>query len=88
MKRISRREVVQGAAAAITLGAPPVSTLREERQTLRFVAQAGLKVLDPVWSTAYITRNHGYLVYEPSSARTRTTSNRRWSSGPPCLQTA
>jgi peptide/nickel transport system substrate-binding protein len=28
------------------------------------VAQADLKILDPVWSTAYITRNHGYLVYD------------------------
>jgi peptide/nickel transport system substrate-binding protein len=30
---------------------------------LRFVAEADLKVLDPVWTTAYITRNHGY--YRP-----------------------
>ena len=29
-----------------------------------FVAQADLKVLDPVWTTAYITRNHSYLVYD------------------------
>jgi peptide/nickel transport system substrate-binding protein len=28
------------------------------------VAHAELKTLDPVWSTAYITRNHGYLVYD------------------------
>jgi len=28
------------------------------------VAHADLKTLDPVWSTAYITRNHGYLVYD------------------------
>jgi peptide/nickel transport system substrate-binding protein len=28
------------------------------------VAQADLKILDPVWTTAYITRNHGYLVYD------------------------
>ena len=28
------------------------------------MAQADLKILDPVWTTAYITRNHGYLVYD------------------------
>jgi peptide/nickel transport system substrate-binding protein len=28
------------------------------------VAEADLKVLDPIWNTAYITRNHGYLVYD------------------------
>ena len=29
-----------------------------------FVAQADLRVFDPIWQTAYITRNHGYLVYD------------------------
>jgi peptide/nickel transport system substrate-binding protein len=28
------------------------------------VAQADLKILDPIWTTGYITRNHGYLVYD------------------------
>jgi peptide/nickel transport system substrate-binding protein len=31
---------------------------------LRFIAEAELKVFDPIWNTAYITRNHGYLVYD------------------------
>ena len=63
MRRVSRRQVVRGAAAVITLGAPSVLA-QEARQTLRFVANADLKVLDPIWTTAYITRNHGYLVYD------------------------
>jgi peptide/nickel transport system substrate-binding protein len=65
MDRISRRQVVRGAAAAdaLTLGAPSVHS-QNGRRTLRFVAQADLKILDPVWTTAYITRNHGYLVYD------------------------
>ena len=28
------------------------------------VAHADLKVLDPIWTTAFITRNHGYMVYD------------------------
>ena len=32
--------------------------------TLKFIPQAGLRVLDPIWTTAYITRNHGYMVYD------------------------
>ena len=32
--------------------------------TLRIVPHSDLKVLDPVWTTAYITRNHGYLIYD------------------------
>jgi peptide/nickel transport system substrate-binding protein len=51
------------AAAASTLGAPSVQA-QKAQQTLRFVAQADLKILDPIWTTAYITRNHGYLVYD------------------------
>src|SRR3984893_12353270 len=66
MDRISRRQVVRGGAAAaggMTLGAPSIRA-QNARQTLTFVAQADLKILDPIWTTAYITRNHGYLVYD------------------------
>jgi hypothetical protein len=28
------------------------------------VPHADLKILDPVWTTAYITRNHGYMIYD------------------------
>src|SRR5271154_4184585 len=31
---------------------------------LRFVPHADLRILDPVWTTGYITRNHGYMVYD------------------------
>ncbi|HWP46979.1 MAG TPA: ABC transporter substrate-binding protein [Candidatus Limnocylindrales bacterium] len=32
--------------------------------TLKFVPQADLKILDPIWTSAYITRNHGYMIYD------------------------
>src|SRR5207253_8023082 len=66
MDRISRRQVARGAAAAaaaITLGAPSVHALNG-RPTLRFVPEADLKILDPIWTTGYVTRNHAYLVYD------------------------
>ena len=66
MGRISRRQAIQGAAAtavATTLGTPSVHAQRDQ-QTLRFVPHAELKIFDPMWTTAYITRNHGYLVYD------------------------
>jgi peptide/nickel transport system substrate-binding protein len=66
MDRIGRRQIVQGlvaTTAAMTLRAPSAYA-QKDRQTLRFVAEADLKTLDPVWTTAYITRNHGYLVYD------------------------
>ena len=45
------------------VGVPSVHA-RKRRGTLRFVANGDLKVLDPIWTTAYITRNHAYLVYD------------------------
>jgi peptide/nickel transport system substrate-binding protein len=65
MKDLSRRRVLAGTAAtaAATLAAPSVHAQKRGR-ALRFVAQADLKIVDPVWTTAYITRNHGYLVYD------------------------
>jgi peptide/nickel transport system substrate-binding protein len=31
---------------------------------LRIIPHADLKNVDPIWTTAYITRNHGYMVYD------------------------
>ena len=33
-------------------------------QTLRVVMHSDVKALDPIWSGAYITRNHGYMLYD------------------------
>src|SRR6266705_4320563 len=66
MSQLSRRQFLAGAtatAATTTLTAPHVQA-QKSGGTLRFVAQADLKILDPVWTTAYITRNHSYLVYD------------------------
>jgi len=63
MGRINRRQVVQGAAAIFALGTPSARA-QNSQQVLRFVAEADLRVLDPIWTSAYITRNYGYLVYD------------------------
>jgi peptide/nickel transport system substrate-binding protein len=63
MDQISRRQLLRGTAtAAMMLSAPAVHA--QNRQTLRLVAEADLKTLDPVWTTAYIARNHSFLVYD------------------------
>jgi peptide/nickel transport system substrate-binding protein len=41
-----------------------LSIIGAEAQTLRVVMHSDIKVLDPVWSGAYIVRNYGYLVYD------------------------
>src|ERR1700677_4687286 len=35
-----------------------------EGKTIRLIPEADLRSLDPIWTTAYITRNHGYMVYD------------------------
>ncbi len=32
--------------------------------TLKIVMHSDLKIVDPIWTTAYITRNHGYMIYD------------------------
>src|SRR5262245_61343788 len=67
VNRISRRQVLAvgaASAASLTLGAARVHAAPKRQRALRFVAESHLRVLDPVWPTAYITRDHGYLVYD------------------------
>ena len=36
----------------------------QAQTTLRVVNHSDLKILDPIWTTAYIVRNHGYMIYD------------------------
>ena len=50
-----------GLSAAVTLAALPTKAISETE--LRVMPHSGLKILDPIWTTAYISRNHGYMIY-------------------------
>jgi peptide/nickel transport system substrate-binding protein len=54
------------AAGAVSLAGLGLSARAKaaDTKTLRFIAQSDLRVLDPIWTTAYITRNHGYMVFD------------------------
>ena len=43
---------------------PPPSTPRRRGGRCASIPHADLKILDPIWTTAYITRNHGYMIYD------------------------
>ena len=58
-----RRFLATTVAAATTLAAPSIGRAAASR-VLRFVPQSDLAVLDPVWTTAYVTRNHGMAVFD------------------------
>jgi peptide/nickel transport system substrate-binding protein len=57
-----RRLLPTGLMMALLAGAWAVPVRAET--TLKVIPQASLRVLDPIWTTAYLTRNHGYLVYD------------------------
>ena len=56
-----RREFV--ATAAMTLASPALAQPGRVA-TLRFVPQSNLVSVDPIWTTATVTANHGYYVYD------------------------
>jgi len=56
-----RRTFLASTAAAL---AAPAIARGEASHTLKFVPQADLAVLDPVWTTTYQTRDHGFLVFD------------------------
>ena len=52
----------------------------QSNKTLRVVMHSDLKILDPIWTTAYIVRNHGYLIYDTLFALDdKLKPSRRWS---------
>jgi peptide/nickel transport system substrate-binding protein len=52
------------AAALLAFLAPSVGWGQSALKTLRFIPQADLRSIDPIWTTAYVTRNFGYLVFD------------------------
>ena len=56
-----RRTLLQ--AALIPLAAPSIAQ-PAKAATLRIIPQANLTVLDPIWTTATVTGNHGYHVFD------------------------
>ena len=56
---MSNRTLAFAAACAFSLaGAAQAQT------TFRVVNHSDLKIIDPIWTTAYIVRNHGYMIYD------------------------
>ena len=59
----TRRAVL--AAGAVALAAPLARpAIAQPARVLRFIPEGDVAVLDPIWTTATVTRNHGYLVFD------------------------
>ena len=50
--------------ASVTALALPAVGRAQRSQVLKFIPLSDLASLDPVWTSAYPTRSHGYLVYD------------------------
>lgn len=62
---MKRRTLLHVGAAALATGlAKPGIVRAAGTRVLKFIPQADLAVLDPVWTTAYITRTHGMMVFD------------------------
>lgn len=71
MPRIAFADVLKKSARHAVLSAPIavagliVATAPANAESvLKIVPHADLRNVDPIWTTAYITRNHGYLVFD------------------------
>lgn len=58
------RQVLGGVILAAMAAAFSPPAVAQGPKTLRLVPEADLRVLDPVWTSAYITRNYGYMIYD------------------------
>ncbi|MBW4964581.1 ABC transporter substrate-binding protein, partial [Sulfitobacter sp. CW3] len=62
---MKRRTLLQGAGALVAGAvAAPALGRAEAARTQRVIPQQDLVTLDPVTTFAYITRNHGYMVFD------------------------
>jgi peptide/nickel transport system substrate-binding protein len=60
-----KRECVLILALLLAVGLAPVVAAPAFAETdLKIVMHSDLKLLDPIWSGGYITRNHGYMIYD------------------------
>jgi peptide/nickel transport system substrate-binding protein len=61
----ARRDLLRGGAAlAAGVAAPALAQGPAPNRVLRFIPHADLSSIDPIGTTGYVVRNHGYLVYD------------------------
>jgi peptide/nickel transport system substrate-binding protein len=56
--------IVAGALSASLAGFSGGALAQGDSKTLRIVPHSNLAILDPIWTTAYMSRNHGYMIYD------------------------
>src|SRR5471030_2978313 len=59
-----RKSVAALAVAASVGGMLGMTAAPARAQTIKAVMHSDVKILDPIWTTAYIQRNFGYMVWD------------------------
>jgi len=70
-----------------TTAAAALTALGANAQVLRVVPHSNLNILDPIWTTQYMARNHGYMVYDTlfgtdEKSRVQPQMVDKWSASP------
>ena len=58
------RKSIAALVAAASVSSLLAAPVQAQSQTLKVVMHSDVKILDPIWTTAYIQRNHGYMVWD------------------------
>ncbi len=61
---MTKRSIIVAAAMLAAAALPAAAPAEAQQKVLRNVMHSDLKILDPIWTTAYIVRNHGYMIYD------------------------
>ena len=64
MKNLVNPEWEESSVAAAEDAGLVSAPVASDDSTFRAVVHADLKNIDPIWTTAYISRNHGYMVWD------------------------
>ena len=59
-----QKRTIAGLVAGALLGLTGAVQAQGDAKTLKVVPHSNLAILDPIWTTAYMSRNHGYMIYD------------------------
>ena len=61
---MQRRDLMKLAMAAPAAGLAAPALAQGENRVLKFIPQSDVAVIDPIVTTAYVTRHHAFLIYD------------------------
>lgn len=61
---LNSKSLLRSTAFAVTLAGVGLVSGAAHSETLRAVKHSALRVLDPIMTTAYMSRNHGYMIFD------------------------